>query len=326
MHRRIGLTYDLKATAPVYAQVRAAEFDTPETVSAIEQALTSGGDTVVRLGHARQLWHARASLDDVDLVFNIAEGWQGRCREAWVPSVLDLAGRPYVGSAPTTLAAALDKVATKQLLTASGIPTPRFIEVARAAELKSAASLLPPFPLIVKPRYEGSGLGIDRQAVVTNPAALAHRVEQMIEQFQEPMVIEAFITGGECTVCLIGNRPPQVFAPFQRALDAASGLSNHVVPDSEALTTPLEFSEALEHEVMRLAHRVFEVLRCRDFARVDFRIDAQGQPWVLEINPLPALSEADSFGQLARYLGVPYAQVIQRIVDVAWDRITSQGR
>ena len=326
MHRRIGLTYDLKDRIPELARVRAAEFDTPETVSAIEQALTSGGDTVVRLGHAQQLWHARASLDDVDLVFNIAEGWQGRCREAWVPSVLDLAGRPYVGSPPTTLTVALDKAATKRLLTASGIPTPRFAEVARAAELKSAAPTLPPFPLIVKPRYEGSGLGIDRQAKVTNHAALVHRVEQMIEQFQEPMVIEEFIAGGECTVCLIGNHPPQVFPPFQRALDAASGLSNHVVPDSEELTTPLEFSEELEREVMGLAHRVFEMLRCRDFARVDFRIDAQGRPWVLEINPLPALAESDSFGQLARYLGVPYGQIIQRIVDVAWDRVTSHGR
>jgi len=326
MHRRIGLTYDLKAAAPAYARVRAAEFDTPETVAGIEAALVEGGDTVVRLGHAQQLWHARASLDDVDLVFNIAEGWQGRCREAWVPSVLDLAGRPYVGSSPTTLAVALDKAATKRLLMASGIPTPRFVEAGSAAELDGLADVLPPYPLIVKPRYEGSGLGVDRGAVVTNRAALLHRVEQMLEQFQEPVVVEEFIAGGECTVCLIGNRPPAVYPPFQRALDAASGLSNHVVPEAEALTTPLEFTEELERSIMGLALRSFELLRCRDVARVDVRVDVEGRPWVLEVNPLPALAESDSFGQLARYLGVPYAQIIQRIVDVAWDRVTAHGR
>src|SRR3989338_4868111 len=210
---RIGLTYDLQ-TDPT--DDRQAEFDQPRTIEALEAALQALGHTVIHLGSAEQLAAAPWRLEEVALVFNLAEGSHGRCRVAWVPMLLEHWGVPSVGSGSVAQAIGLDKVMSKRLASASGVMTPRWaladsrdpISITRAGELK--------FPLIVKPRHEGSGLGIDAGAVVHDLPSLARRVEWLTRRLHQPCLVEEFIPFGELTVFLIGNRPPQALPVVQR--------------------------------------------------------------------------------------------------------------
>ncbi len=362
----LGLTYDLQTDV---TDERQAEFDPPQTIQALRQALESLGYPVVPLGNAFELIRAPERLRGVELVFNIAEGIDGRCREAWVPNLLDLTGVPYVGSDPLALSLGLDKVMTKRLAVAEGLSTPRWMSIEQSRALPQALALS--FPLIVKPRFEGSGRGIDAEAVVHNQQALRERVEWLYQRCQQPILIEEFLAGGELTVCVIGNDPPVALPAIQRPLDPATRLSCHVVkqhvsspPHQEATAVkpwrngiearrvvqdatppppihwcggtgvnpwcggsrwecPVTLEESLDRDARHMALTMFQSLGCRDVARVDLRIDTQGRPAFLEINPLPSFDPEGSFGLIAEYLGLTYTQLIGRVLAAALQRTGS---
>ena len=319
---RIGLAYDLQTDPHAAAE---AEYDPPATIAALTSALRGAGHVVMPLGSASSLLRrltAPGGAPSMDLVFNLAEGRGGRCREAWVPTLLETFGLPYTGSGPDALALALDKVTTKRLCRAHGIPTPWWLSVASADRLPPSGTL--PFPLIVKPRHEGSAVGIDAGAIVRDEAALRARVRWVVATYREPALIEAFIDGGEATVCVIGNDPPEALPPILRPIDPATGLAWHAAKratqDASTAALPVALTPALETTLQRYAVEVFRLLGCRDVARVDFRIDPQGRVSVLEINPLPNLSPDDSFGLLGESLGIGYDGMIRRILDAALAR------
>ncbi|MBI3087524.1 MAG: D-alanine--D-alanine ligase [Candidatus Omnitrophica bacterium] len=328
----IGLTYDVQ-TDP--RDERQAEWDPPRVLDALCQALQTLGHDVVRLGDASRLLVSPNCLKAVDLVFNIAEGARGRCREAWAPNLLELAGVPCVGSDALALCLGLDKLASKRLARAEGLRTPAWLAVSDAAQIPER--IPPAFPVIVKPRYEGSGIGIDEGAVVHDRQALQRRAAAMLERWRQPMLIEEFIPDGELTVCLIGNSPPTAYPAVQRAIDPRTRLSCHVAraclpsPDGDRQAaqgdwiTPLELTEPLEREAQRIALVMFETLGCADMARVDVRVDAQGRAWFLEINPLPSLDPEGSFGLLAESAGLSYPRMIGRILDAACQRLGLVG-
>jgi len=316
---RIGLTYNLQ-THPT--DDRQAEFDQPRTINALDAALQALGHTVVHLGSAEQLAAAPWRLQDVTLVFNIAEGSHGRCREAWVPMLLEHWGVPFVGSGPTAQAIGLDKAMSKRLAGASGVVTPRWgladardpISVTRAGELK--------FPLIVKPRYEGSGLGIDASAVVHDLAALSRRVEWLTQRLGQPCLVEEFVPFGELTVFLIGNRPPEALPVVQRPIDPVSRLSCHVLgEDVRAWLCPVEFTPQLEAAAAKIAVTMFDALRCKDMARVDLRVAEDGTLYFLEINPLPSFDPDGSLGLIAEYLGTTYRELVNQVLNAALLRL-----
>ncbi len=178
----IGMTYDLKteyvfrSDDPLDAN---AEFDHPSTVQVICDALTALGHQVVRIGNVERLLQRLDRLE-VDLVFNIAEGYTGRNREAQVPILLELKGIPYVGSDGLTQALTLDKLMTKKILVSEGIPTPRFFEIVQS-DSPLPRDLV--FPLIVKPRYEGSSKGISEQSVVRSEQELKDQVAQVTHTY-----------------------------------------------------------------------------------------------------------------------------------------------
>ncbi|MBI4597782.1 MAG: D-alanine--D-alanine ligase [Candidatus Omnitrophica bacterium] len=318
---RIGLTFDLQ-TDP--GDPQQAEFDPPATIDALEHALASLGHEAVRLGNASELLAAPERLRDVELVFNIAEGNGSRCREAWVPNLLELHGIPYVGSDALALMIGLDKVLCKRVAITSGIATPTWLKIDHPQELPAAMGLR--FPLIVKPRYEGSGRGIDAGAVVHDQAALRRRVAWLWQQCRQPMLIEEYISGGEVTVLVIGNDPPQAYPAIQRPIDPVSGLSCHVAGSAGPVEHPLTLDLALDHHAQAAAVAMYEAVSCRDMARVDFRVDAAGQLFFLEINPLPSFDPAGTIGLLAEYLGITYPEIIGRILDAAWCRVQGVRR
>jgi D-alanine-D-alanine ligase len=323
MSKIVGLTYDLKKDYqfkegdPKDAN---AEFDAESTIKVITRALESGGNKVIRIGNVNNLLSKIDKLE-VDIVFNISEGLSGRNRESQVPVLLEMRGIPYVGSDGLTLGATLDKVIAKKILMAEGIPTPRFIEAADVQSLENLDHLH--FPLIVKPRYEGSSKGLSEESRVENKEGLRKQVEYIVNTYRQPALIEQFISGSEYTVAIIGNDPPEVLPPVQIRIDGKAKLNDkfytfaRIYSDRLEYVCPDRMPKELREKLSELALRSYLALECRDFGRVDFRVDNEGKPYVLEINPLPSLSSEDVFMTIAKHIGVTYESLVNRILNSA---------
>lgn len=321
----VGLTYDLKSDyvpQPDEPADAAAEFDAPTTVEAIAGAIRSAGHEVVMLGHAGRLVAQLETLQ-VDLVFNIAEGRGTRNRESQIPMLLELRGLPYVGSDALTLGISLDKIVAKQVFIAEGIPTPRYFQV-REVRALTASPL--PFPLIVKPRQEGSSKSLSDRSLVHSLEELKTQADWLIRTYHQPALVEEFIQGREFTVAMIGNDPPEALPSVQLQLDGRTDLGTlfytfaQITSPTMRYLCPSQIPEALERHLRALAVRAYQAVECRDFGRVDFRVDAQGRPYVLEINPLPSLSTEDAFQIVADHLKVSYDSMIHRILQAAITR------
>lgn len=325
MGKVVGLTYDLrdeyvfKEEDPPDAN---AEFDHPETVDAIEKALTNRGHEVIRIGNVYNLLKRLDELK-VDIVFNIAEGLYGRNRESQVPIILELKNIPFVGSDGLTLGLTLDKALTKKIFLAEKIPTPRFLEISNPKELKEVNLR---FPLIVKPRYEGSSKGLSYDSVVRDTKALYKKVNFIIEKYKQPVLVEEFIKGKEFTVVVMGNAHPQSLPPVQISINGKLDLGEeffafeYIRSHNLKYLCPANISKKLEKELKDLAVKVYKVVECKDFGRVDFRVDKKGKPYVLEINPLPSLSLEDVFPIVAKQIGLSYKEIINKILNYALER------
>jgi len=318
---RVGLTYNVKSEfvlKPGDPPDLNAEFDHEETVAHIEKAFRGAGHEVVRIGNARRL--LETGRPDADIVFNIAEGYEGRNRESQVPILLEMMRAPFVGADGLTLGLALDKVLTKKILIAEGIPTPRYFEVTDAAALW-AASLN--FPLIVKLRSEGSSKGLSEKSLVNTPEELRSQVRFLTETYKGASIfVEEFIEGREFTVAVIGNDPPEAYPVCQISLDGQTDLGRKFfhwayLRSGSDYVCPAPIPESLAKRMQELALRTYHAVDCRDFGRVDFRVDPTGNPYVLEINPLPSLSTEDVFNFIAKTKGLTHHQIINKILDAA---------
>ncbi len=328
---RVGLTYNVKSEfvlKPGDPPDLNAEFDHDDTITVIEQALKGTGHDVVRIGSARTLLERGGKLD-VDIVFNIAEGYEGRNRESQVPILLEMLRVPFVGSDGLTLGLTLDKVLTKKVLIAEAIPTPRYVEVTDPGKLWQVDLR---YPLIVKLRCEGSSKGLTDRSLVNTPQELHHQVRVLAETYRGASIfIEEFIEGQEFTVAVIGNESPDAYPVCQIALDGQTNLGRKFftfayLRSGSDYICPAPIAEPLARTMQELALRTYHAVDCRDFGRVDFRVDRQGHPYVLEINPLPSLSTEDVFNYIAKTRGMTHAQIVNRILQVALVRCGISAR
>ena len=184
---------------------RTAEFDSPQTIAILREALATHQHEVVLI-EADVDAYGRLRAAGIDLVFNIAEGVRGEDREAQVPAMLEMLGIPYTGSGPLTLALCLHKGKTKEILSCYGIPTPAFQVMSQPDE--PLADRLH-FPLIAKLLHEGSSMGLSYASVVDTQPALVNRIACLIQTYQQPVLVEQFIEGREFTVPVLGNTPPR---------------------------------------------------------------------------------------------------------------------
>ena len=178
-----------------------SEFDSSKTIDTIGMSLRASGHTVHLVEATRDLpqWFLTHA---VDLVFNIAEGTHGEHREAQVPAILELLGVPFTGSNSVTLALALDKAKTKQILASEGLPTPPW-QLFSSPSLPLSSHL--EFPLIVKPNREGSSKGIWRESVLGDERSLRRQLRRLSERYRQDVLVEEFIEGMELTVGVIGD-------------------------------------------------------------------------------------------------------------------------
>ena len=326
---RIGLTYDLKETMALgFASPEDAleEYDSTETIELIARSLESWGHSVVMLGGGREFLNNILS-EKVDFVFNIAEGRGNyRSREAQVPSVLEMLGIPYSGSDPQCLAICLDKPLTKTLVATSGVRTPYFQVIANFSQLYEISWERFSFPVIIKPAHEGSSKGIRLGSLAENRKEAIALTEHLMAGYQQPMLVEEFITGDEVTAGLLGNSPPSIVGLMRivprRKYDRFI-YSLEVKRDWKELVDyecPARLPEEVIQEIKSSSLKTFEVLGCRDFARLDFRVSADGLPYLIEINPLPGLGTHSDLFIMATKMGWSHPQLISDILNAALRR------
>ena len=313
-----------------------AEWDSAETIDAVAAALAAYGD-VVRLeandDFPQMLRDAR-----VDIVFNIAEGFRGVNREAHVPAICEFYGIPYSASDPFTLSLCLDKVRTKEALAYHGIPTAKFSVAGRESGIgnresngsRSSRFAIPDsrFPFFVKPIHEGSSKGITEANYCRNQDELQSQVEFLLERYQQPVLIEEYLPGAEFTCAVLGNGGaarvlPIVGMNFEALPNGALpvyGFEAKWIWDRpekplEIFECPARITEELRRAIEEVVLRAYRVLGCRDWSRIDVRLDAAGKPNVVEVNPLPGIlpNPADNscFPKAARAAGMSYDELIQ---------------
>jgi len=313
---RIALTYNLKRIDARRDDAE-AEYDSPKTVAALARAIAAGGHRVVRIEADARL-PARLARAGVDLVFNIAEGRSGRSREAHVPALCELLGIPYTGSDPAALCATLDKAMGKRILRDGGVPTPDFFVCETGHEPLPRGWR---FPSIVKPNLEGTSKGITGASVVDDEASLRRRCRRMIRRYRQPALVERYVAGREFTVGIVGWPRPVVFPPMEVVFLRSGPRTVYeysLKQDWEGkleYVCPARIPRPLADEIRRRALEAFHLFGCRDVARVDFRVDARGRPWVIELNPLPGLTPGYSDLVLnAAAVGVGYDELVARIL------------
>ena len=324
---RVGFTYNVKRSSDGDDE---AEWDPPETIIAIANALARAGHIVVHLEATPDLPRVLAEAD-VDMIFNIAEGVEGRNREGQVPALCELLGLPYTGSDSATLAIALDKALAKKVLLQHDILTPRF------QLMESVRERLSPdmkFPLIVKPNAEGSSKGINGTSVVDNEEELRAAVKMVLETYRQPALVEEYIAGREFTVGLLGDKRPRVLPPMEikfKNTELERPVYNYEVKqewESHVFyECPAKLTETEQRAIEKVARATFWALDCRDVARVDLRMDKDGRIYVLEVNPLPGLTpDYSDLVLISNAVGMTYDQLIAEIMVGGLRRLRDKRR
>ncbi|MBI3287360.1 MAG: hypothetical protein HYZ68_04860 [Chloroflexi bacterium] len=252
--------------------------------------------------------------------------------EPLVPARLDLLGYGYTGSGYWTLATAQDKALTKALLKGYEIPTLR----GRIYDQEDAGDWSI-FPAIVKASRQHASEAITPQAVVTSAEELRSRLKHVIDIYQEPALVEEFVTGREFRVCILNGHPPSIlplveldYSQLPDPLERLATYEAKFVPGSrhhEAIDVlcPAEVDPALEAHIQSVALRAYRALRCQDYGRVDVRV-RNGVPYVLDVNPNPDITLETSFDYASEEAGMDYPALVDRIVQSALRRQPPDAR
>jgi D-alanine-D-alanine ligase len=325
---KVALIYNLRpvtATGSALQDDTYAEWDEPATIAAVQAALAMAHEVVLIEDNGELTAHLRASAPDI--VFNLAEGLSGPDREARLPALLERWHIPFTGSSSHTLRTCLDKAAAKRVLQQHGLPTPAYAVVDHTHTLPALRG----FPLIVKPLHEGSSKGIAGASVVHTPVALQRRVAHVLETYHQPALVETFLPGREFTAALVGNGPEITVLPLVEICFTAlppgaiplysyeaKWLWDTPAQPRDILHCPADIPPDLAHTIADLCCRAFVALECRDWCRIDVRLDASGQPHILELNPLPGIvpdpASHSCFPTAAAAAQLSYPELIRRIL------------
>ncbi len=304
----------------------------PQDVAAVMANVREVKDVLRRAGHVVALVPVRlhdfrwlTRIRAADLVFNLCEGINGLARyEDWVVGALELAGVPFTGCRHWAITMAHRKYQANVLMQAAGVPIPAFV---LAEDNRLPADF--PLPAIVKPNGEDASVGIDGEAVCPTRRALRKRVTTALEHFDE-VLVQAYVAGREFNVGFVGTRMlPISEISFERMPEGSWPIVTYAgkwVPDSPDYTgsepvCPARIPAELARRLEKAARRAWEMMSGgQGYGRVDLRVDEQGQPWVLEVNPCPDLSSDAGLARMARAAGHSYDELVLQIVDEALTR------
>lgn len=316
-----------------------------EEIALIERSVRDGGHDVVSINIEDNFDTLLGALDKErpDAVVNLVEFFHDDIEhEMHVAALYELVGVQYTGNRPMALALCQKKPHAKALLAGAGLPVPRGIVVERGA---APENLSLRYPLIVKPAFDDASGGIDAGSVVHDRAALDARVQMVVGDHKMPALIEEYIEGREVHCAILGNDPPEAL-PLYEMKFKEGGVDNEGRKLPRIITYRAKWDpyskdyyameskcpvDDLEPEVVRhvqeVAVRAYQTLGCRDYARVDMRLDtATGEPYILEVNPNPDLADGCAFAQCVRASGRTYSQAVQQIVGFALARARTKAK
>jgi D-alanine-D-alanine ligase len=315
-----------------------------EEIEQIVQCVRAGGYDAksinIRDNFDTLLDSVRAERPDV--VMNLIEWFHDDLEhETHVPAIFELINQSYTGNRPLALSLCQKKPHAKSLLAAAGLPVPRGIVVDAGG--RAPADLALRYPLIIKPAFDDASGGIDAGSVVRDRASLDARVQLVVGDHKMPALVEEFIEGREIHCAILGNHPPTPL-PLYEMKFKQGGTDNdgRVLPniityrakwdpyskDYYAMepTCPIpDLEPEITKSIQAIAVRAYQTLGCRDYARVDMRLDTRtGEAFVLEVNPNPDLADGCAFAQCVRASGRTYAEAVQEIVGFALERARSK--
>ncbi len=337
---KIAFVYNLKQNRVDFNQPEAefqAEFDTPKTIEAITNAIRKNDFEVLPLEANEDLYQKlRSERSSIDFIFNFAEAITDSAdREAHVPMIAEILKIPYSGPSPMSAALILNKYRTKEIWHYYKIPTPGW-QVFEDENERLNDDLT--FPLIVKANGQGSSAGIRNNSVVRNENELRERVRESISKFKEPALVERFLEGREFTVPVLGNGNDLEVLPIVESdfsglpaemekIDSYEVKWIHDMPNNpnrvDSTICPAVVDGQLKEVIEMLAKMAFKTIECRDWSRVDMRMDLEGKLYVLEINcPVGLLPPPDESKLVvsAMAAGINYDEIIGKIIKIGLKR------
>lgn len=267
-----------------------------------------------------------------DLIFNLCESVGDKStHEMFVAGLYELLGVPYTGASAFTLGMCQNKVRTKQILSFYKIRVPRFALYKNANEVNEEEFDLR-FPVIVKPSLEDASVGIDNGSIVDNIAALRKRVRFIFQNFDQPALVDEYIEGRELNVAMIGNRRPIILPISEIDFSGLPDDYPHIVTynakwvdgtDEYKGTVgvcPAQIPPEVERQAKEIALKAYRIMGCRDYARVDMRLDKNNNLYVIEVNPNPDISDDAGFARSSKAYGLTFDEIINKIVEYALER------
>ena len=319
----IGIAYDLRKDYldEGYSLEETAEFDKESTIEGIEQAIQKSGHSTQRIGNSKALMKQLLAGQRWDMVFNITEGLYGEGRESLVPALLDSFKIPYVFSGPVTMGVSLNKAFAKQIIRDSNINTPAFFVVSKVEDV---ALVKLDYPLFTKPISEGTGKGISSKSKVNTAQELLQECTQLLQQFNQPVLVEEYLPGREFTVGVLGTGS-EAYVPGAMEIvcvDVKNNIYSYENKENyEDVVNYVPVEGDILKECQELALSVWKALNCFDGGRVDMKIDKHGRMSFIEVNPLAGLNPISSdLPILCRLNGVEYQEIIDTILKSAIKR------
>ena len=303
-----------------------------EEIGAVENAVRTLGHQCFVMAIHDEILTVMHWLQEIrpDMVFNLCESVYGNsCWEMNIPALLDLFRIPYTGSSPLTLGLCQDKGKVKDILQSQGILTPRYKIFDRGVGPVKGNI----FPIIVKPLHEDGSLGISKESVVFDNEALSRQIQYVIEKYHQPALVEEFIDGRELNAGLlesdgkVGVLPISEidYSEFPEGVPKICGYEAKWMADSieyqkskPICPAPLEW--VVKKRVEHVAVKAFKLFGCRDYARVDIRIDRNGKVYVLEVNPNPDISPESGMTRAIKVQGMTYEDFIGALLERALQR------
>ncbi len=313
---RVGIVFNAYEPRPVNTGERLSEESVAEMANQVHAAVKSLGYDVTLIPLQRSLLNflGRIKELDLDVLVNLCEGFYGRPQwESNVAGVFELLGMGFTGSDSKTLALCQDKFKAKAILSARGLPTAPSQLVTEPGQ-----ALAIRLPVIVKPNSEDASLGIYPESVVRDAASFAVQTRRVLERYNQPALAEAFIDGREFNVSVYENMVPEALPVSELDYSAmpestpricsyeAKWFEDHVLYNATPPICPARIDDVLSTNLQAAAVGAFQALGCRDYARVDFRMDGKGRLFILEINPNPDISLNAGFARALKAANVPY--------------------
>lgn len=319
MLKKIAFVYDSQNTYGIDDKMTYSDFCYDDEAQYFKKSLESLGNYEVKLiCGVKNFFEAYNGGEKFDIVFNKCEGFNSRNREGIFPALLEYYGIPYVGTDAYGLSLSLNKFHTKLIAEYYKIPTPKYELIEKFEDVKKVNSLT--YPVIVKPNSEGSSMGV---IIVNEPEKLNDVIKDVSEKYGYPLICEEYIYGNEVSVPLIGTGKNVIaLGPIEFRQNDGKFFpiySTEAKYYSGCETLYFDGSEKAKKIMIDSALKIYEALGCRDFGRADYRVRGD-EAFLLEMNPLPTLSEHGSFELWANTHNSSFPKVLEMIIQSAESR------